>query len=389
MGIREEMVDPKIDMFRNLLWMTVDKIERFDPKLGGIVEEIDGGLVRNINAEDGCANRTKKKRKDYIENCYRYKIGRYELSTYYRQFLSVKIICTPCGSLCSVWVMTEHISRNPRSIFPCWFCMPLCKVGEIADRFISEGWLSLLHHCHYLEKLQVKAELLVMGALAMIAETVQNFQQLWTVTHICARDHSKFFLTIVKKMASISHEYVYFPRFPEELAETMKHYEQVGLPGPMGSVDVVHVKWSNCHAGDFNRSKGKESYPSLKFDCITDIDCHILGVFGPQFGSQNKKHIVKIDPNVQSLSEGWLSEVEWQYYDEDGTIKKLTGVYLIWDNAYICWLITICPYMHLQTNNRLEDFFSTNIKSELKNVECVFGILKLHWSSLDKGFKYR
>jgi hypothetical protein len=62
--------------------------------------------------------------------------------------------------------------------------MPLCKLVEVADCFISEGWLSLLHHCHYLEKMQVKAELLVMGALAMIAGTVQNFRQLWTVTHI-------------------------------------------------------------------------------------------------------------------------------------------------------------------------------------------------------------
>jgi hypothetical protein len=53
--------------------MTVDKIERFDLKLGGIVEEIDGGLVRNDDAEDCHANRTKKKRKDCIENHYRYK----------------------------------------------------------------------------------------------------------------------------------------------------------------------------------------------------------------------------------------------------------------------------------------------------------------------------
>ncbi len=155
--------------------MTVDKIERFDPKLGGIVEEIDGGLARSNDAKDGRANRTKKKRKDCIENRYRYKIGNYESATYFCQFLSDKIIPTPRGSLCSMQVMTEHISWNPHSIFCSWFRMPLCKVVEIADRFISEGWLSLLHHCRCLEKLQVKAELLVMGALAMIAGTGQNF----------------------------------------------------------------------------------------------------------------------------------------------------------------------------------------------------------------------
>ncbi len=62
-GIREELVDPKIDMFRNLRRMTVDKFERFDPKLGGIVEEIDGCLVRNNNAKNSHIKSTKKKRK--------------------------------------------------------------------------------------------------------------------------------------------------------------------------------------------------------------------------------------------------------------------------------------------------------------------------------------
>jgi hypothetical protein len=31
--------------------MTVDNIERFDPKLGGIVKEIDGDFKRDYNVE--------------------------------------------------------------------------------------------------------------------------------------------------------------------------------------------------------------------------------------------------------------------------------------------------------------------------------------------------
>ena len=135
------------------------------------------------------------------------------------------------------------------------------------------------------------------------------------------------------------------------------------------------MKWSNCPGGDFNWSKGKESYPSLAFECVTDIDRRILGVFGPQFGCQNDKHIVKLDPNVRELSEGWLSEVEWQYYNEDGSIKTATGVYVICDNGYICWPTTICPFMRSQMSNRLEDYFSTNLESVRKDVECVFGIM--------------
>ena len=45
--------------------------------------------------------------------------------------------------------------------------------------------------------------------------------------------------------------------------------------------------------------------------------------------------------------------------------------------------------MKAQTNSPLEDDFSTTLESLRKDVECVFGILKGRWTSLDKGFKYR
>jgi hypothetical protein len=100
------------------------------------------------------------------------------------------------------------------------------------------------------------------------------------------------------------------PRMLEELLPIMRQYKEEGLPGVAGSVDLVHVS-------DYNRSKGKDSYPSLAFECITDYDCRILGVFGPQFGSNNDNHIVKIDNNIRLLNEGWLSHVEWKYYALD------------------------------------------------------------------------
>ena len=78
----------------------------------------------------------------------------------------------------------------------------------------------------------------------------------------------------------------------------MEKYAEVGLPGAMGSVDVVHCKWSKCPTGNFNRAKGKEGYPTLAFQCISNYDRRITGVFGPQWGTQTDKHIVKLDPNV-------------------------------------------------------------------------------------------
>jgi hypothetical protein len=237
--------------------------------------------------------------------------------------------------------------------------MPLFKVLDIVDRFIAEGWVGLWHHCQTSAHLQLKVKLLVLGTLAMIG----GMLQLKALMHIYASDHSNFFLSFVEHVSSIADEYIFMPRTLDELASMMRHYEEVGLPGVARSVDAVHVKWSNCPVGDYNCSKGKELFPSVAFECITDFDRHILGVCGPQFGSNNDKHIVKVDENIHLLSEGWLSWVKWAYYAEDRTVSTSTGVYVICDNGYICWPMTICPFMAGQTKSHLHNYFSTLVES--------------------------
>jgi hypothetical protein len=386
--IRSVMLDPVVETFRNLRRMTANKIARFDP----LCPSLPGGpLVDPDDFDDSSVDSTTSRRK--LRFCtapkYFYTIGNYETSTFYREFLLDELVCTPSGRMVLVRDMTKHTSHNPKSSFWSWFCMPLFKVSKIVSRFITEGWIGLTHHCRTNKRLQMKAELLVLGSLAMLGGTIQLFRQLKLLTHICTSDHSNFFLCFVERIASISQEYVFMPCTPEELEHIMQRYEEEGLPSVSGLVDVVHVKKSNCPAGDYNRSKGKDPYPSLAFECITDFDCHILGVCGPQFGSNNDKHIVKIDENIRRLNKGWLSQVEWKYYAEDESISSSTGVYVICDNGYICWPTTICPFMSAQMNSRLEDYFLSMLESLWKDVECVFGILKGRWASLDKGFKYR
>jgi hypothetical protein len=95
------------------------------------------------------------------------------------------------------------------------------------------------------------------------------------------------------------------------------------------------VQWSQCHLGDLNRAKGKESYPSLAFECVTDFNWHIMGVYGPVLGLQKDKEIVKLDPAVCEVSSGWLSKSFWRYYSASSCIKSLEGMYLICNNG-IC-----------------------------------------------------
>ena len=93
-------------------------------------------------------------------------------------------------------------------------------------------------------------------------------------------------------------EYIYMPRTITELHQVSLYYSDVGLPGCCGSMDVVHIKWGNCPSGDYNRAKGKETFPSLGFQCLTDFNCRILSIYGPHFGTWNDMDIVKTDTNV-------------------------------------------------------------------------------------------
>ena len=52
------------------------------------------------------------------------------------------------------------------------------------------------------------------------------------------------------------------------------------MPGCCGSMNVVHVKWSSCPTGDHNQAKGKAGHPTLAFECITDYNCRVIGIFG-------------------------------------------------------------------------------------------------------------
>ena len=382
-SLRKELDDPEISMFRNIRNITSAQWDTFNAHSG--MFEIPLALDDEIDPAQGLS---KKKRKAHARRSYHYKIGRYETSPYYIHYLSDDTVHIPGANNDTVRNQTKRLSLNPKSIFRSWFKMPLYKVETLAAQLVADEIIHLSHHCRNEASLHIKSELLVLGALAILAGSVNGFRKLQIVTHVCATEHSKFFQKFVKYLFDKRADYIYLPRNELELQAVMKRYEEMGIPGAMGSIDVVHVKWSNCPAGDFNHAKGKQSYPSLAFECISDFDRRICHVHGPQFGTRNDKHIVKMDIGVAAIEKNY-SQVPWKYFDEYGVIHEDKGAFLICDNGYLQWPTLICPFMRSEGNTPLESCFSSNVESVRKDVECCFGILKGRWKSLDYGFKHR
>ncbi len=62
-------------------------------------------------------------------------------------------------------------------------------------------------------------------------------------------------------MHAMREEFIFMPTNITELRRVSNNYEETGLPGCCGSMDVVHVKWSSCPTGVYNHAKGKGGCP--------------------------------------------------------------------------------------------------------------------------------
>ena len=232
----------------------------FDTNLGDtcVVDEWYDGLLDNDNDDGTNEGRPRKQRSP---NLYPYSFGNVYEANWYRQYLKPE-----------VRDRTYALSSRDRfGEFRAHFRMPLAKVDDLVERFLDEGWIHLTKHCSDVAALRVKAELLVLGALSVLGHHTP-FCCLRSDTEISTSEHRAFFHDFIDCMYTIREEYIFYPRSPEELQRVMDRYVQVYLPGCGGSMDVVHLKWYNCPAGDRNRCTGKEGYPTVAFQCISGFD---------------------------------------------------------------------------------------------------------------------
>ncbi len=113
-----------------------------------------------------------------------------------------------------------------------------------------------------------------------------------------------FFFVFLDALSDIHGKFIQKPKNMAELRCITRSYEDDGLPCDKGSLDVISVWWFQCPSGDLNRVKEKETFPSLAFECVTDFNQQIMGVYGPQLGSINNKEIVNLDHAVCDVTSG-------------------------------------------------------------------------------------
>ena len=328
--------------------------------------------IEELHDEGASISQNRRQRRS---NRFEYKFGDYLNSNYFRKFL-----CPETRDI------TYEKSREKHSVFRSHFRVPLVTIDYLTEMFISKGWVENTKRCHSDYQLSIRTQLFIMCALEHLGNR-RPHRQFETETEMSYTEHRKFFTLFIDRLYSVKDDFVVYPKTMEHLQVNVKDYCEQHLPGAAGSIDVVHVKWSRCPAGDYNKCKGKESFPSVAFECVTNNHRRILAIAPIQYGSRNDKHIVRFDPTVSSLKFDWYKDVEWEYFTLNGESKRSNGLYLLCDGGYLRWQTLICPYAGDEQFGR-RAYFNSNLESIRKDVECTFGILKKRWRILDYGLPY-
>ena len=116
----------------------------------------------------------------------------------------------------------------------------------------------------------------------------------------------------------------------------------------------------------------------------------ILGTTKGHPARFNDKILVTFDDFVKSLRDGkYNDEYDFELLDFDenrNVIRvKYKGCYLIVDNGYLDWSVTVPPLKTTDLYSYLR--FSNWLESMRKDVECAFGILKGRWRCLRYGIR--
>jgi hypothetical protein len=173
------------------------------------------------------------------------------------------------------------------------------------------------------------------------------------------------------------------PNDDERFQRVVSEYSAKGMSGRIGSVDCVHIAWDKCPKQYHNMYHGKEGFPSIAYEVICTAKKIIQSVTFGHSGSRNDKHIVKSDQSVLSLLEGngWLQSKAWKTVGPNREEKVFFGPYLICDGGYHRWPCLVAPVKAGIPGSPVMKW-SAKVESVRKDIEGVFGILKIRWRFL-------
>ena len=184
-----------------------------------------------------------------------------------------------------------------------------------------------------------------------------------------------FGLAFLKIMAEhLAPIHIKKPRTVEELEQINAQYSERGFPGACGSMDGVQIYWEACPYRLKYSFTGKETKPTVGFNCTVDHNLRFLYVGDLFAGRFNDKTKLLYDEYIQELRTGKFKDFAYTMKDKNGNQFTETGPYVINDNGYHYWSQCMCPSKHTAVPHLA--LLSKHLESTRKDVERTFGIMK-------------
>jgi DDE superfamily endonuclease len=233
--------------------------------------------------------------------------------------------------------------------------------------------------------------LLLLGALRILGRS-WTFCDVQESTGISRENVRQFFHVFIKWGGSdLYAEYVKYPTNAAEAALQSSDYEKAGFHGCIGSTDATHILCERIPVAVSNLHRAyKLPGPARTYNLTCDHRRRILYSTTGHPARYNDKSLIRYDQFANKLKNGEIFEdrvFELQYRLADGNIgkRKFCGAWLLVDNGYLDWSITIPPVKC--STSHIERAFSEMLESLRKDVECCFGALKGRWRYLKTGIR--
>ena len=119
--------------------------------------------------------------------------------------------------------------------------MPLSKVEDLTNILIDRGYIIPPRTYQRCAVFRECLELLVMSALYLLG-TGAAFCSCKPLCGISTSEVQKVFYTFIEALVDMKDEYICLPWNLTESKHLNKDYNAAGLPGCVGSMELVHVK---------------------------------------------------------------------------------------------------------------------------------------------------
>ena len=228
-------------------------------------------------------------------------------------------------------------------------------------------------------RLAVPTELKVLGVLRVLGRAT-CFDGITELSGIAESTMCTFFHRFTKWFREDIYPcFVYAPKTLDDLAEVQTPYALLGLPGCIGSMDVVHIAWCMCPSYLMNLAKGKEGIPTIAYNVICDHAGRALAVLAGAYGAFNDKTIVRNDDVVHAIrTDPFFTQMAYEVRtgggNDGGGVEMEKGAYLIIDGGYHKWSATQAAGK--ANTDPTYAAWRKRMESVRKDIECFFGRLK-------------